>query len=430
MVAVIKTGHSILRILNYNENKVKEGLAEFIGEGNYPVDTGALNFSMKHKRLQRQLELNRNVSRGSVHISLNFDPSEAAMPKEKLLKIAATYMEKIGFGEQPYLVYQHYDAGHPHIHLVSIKVRADGSRIDMQNIGRNQSEKARKEIETVFGLLPAEGSKQKEPYSLQPVAMSKIQYGKTETKKALDNVLRGVLKSYRYTSIHELNAVLKLYNVMADRGSEGSRIYKGGGLVFRVLDEEGKPMGVPVKASDFYYKPTLRELEKKFTENQVKRVPHKTRIKLAVDQALSGKPIALEALISGLEKQGIQMALRQNNAGQIYGITYIDHQTKVVFNGSVLGKSYSAKAILERCLQKEQPFDAKKQQKLTKDAPVGMRSKTVKTTIILNPEKYTDMWRPISMEKDLIEQLLPAEPQADYLAYGFRRRRKKKKRKV
>ena len=59
-------------------------------------------------------------------------------------------MEKIGFGEQPYLTYQHFDAGHPHIHIVSVKVRADGSRIDTQNIGRNQSEKARKEIEEVL----------------------------------------------------------------------------------------------------------------------------------------------------------------------------------------------------------------------------------------------------------------------------------------
>ncbi len=36
MVAVIKTGHSIHRILNYNENKVKQGVAECIGAGNYP----------------------------------------------------------------------------------------------------------------------------------------------------------------------------------------------------------------------------------------------------------------------------------------------------------------------------------------------------------------------------------------------------------
>jgi len=60
------------------------------------------------------------------------------------------YMEKIGFCEQPYLIYRHYDAGHPHIHIVSINIRRDGSRISLHNIGRNQSEKARKEIENEF----------------------------------------------------------------------------------------------------------------------------------------------------------------------------------------------------------------------------------------------------------------------------------------
>ena len=74
-------------------------------------------------------------------------------------------MERIGFGNQPYLVYQHHDAGHPHIHIVSIKVREDGSRVDTQNIGRNQSEKARKEIEKEFGLLKAEDSKRLKEYS-------------------------------------------------------------------------------------------------------------------------------------------------------------------------------------------------------------------------------------------------------------------------
>jgi 1,4-alpha-glucan branching enzyme len=44
--------------------------------------------------------------------------------------------------------------------------------------------------------------------------------------------------------------------------------------------------------------------------------------------------------------------LRQNKEGIIFGITFIDHQTKCVFNGSDLGKQYSAAAILERCEQK------------------------------------------------------------------------------
>ena len=163
MVAIIKTGHSIHNIFNYNENKVKQGVAACIGEGNYPVDVDKMSGTMKLNRFIKQLVLNDNVKRNSVHISLNFHPSENHS-KEKLMDIANTYMEKIGFGEQPYLVYQHHDAGHPHIHLVSIKVRADGSRIDMQNIGRNQSEIARKEIEKYFELVMAEGHEKKREY--------------------------------------------------------------------------------------------------------------------------------------------------------------------------------------------------------------------------------------------------------------------------
>jgi hypothetical protein len=53
-----------------------------------------------------------------------------------------------------------------------------------------------------------------------------------------------------------------------------------------------------------------------------------------------------------LQKQGIQMVLRKNATGLIYGITYVDHRNKAVFNGSDLDKSnkqFSAKAILEAC---------------------------------------------------------------------------------
>ena len=141
MVAVIKTGHSIHRIVNYNENKVKEGVAKCISAANYPMEEDKLSLKNKLNRLLKQAALNTSVSRNSVHVSLNFDPSEKHS-KEKLEAIATTYMDRIGFGDQPYLVYQHYDAGHPHIHIVSVKVREDGSRIDTQNIGRNQSEKS------------------------------------------------------------------------------------------------------------------------------------------------------------------------------------------------------------------------------------------------------------------------------------------------
>ena len=226
MVTVIKTGHSIHRIFNYNENKVKEGVAECIGAGNYPIDSDKMSLSMKLNRFLKQVELNENVKRNSVHISLNFHPLESHLSKEKILEIAAIYMDKIGFGKQPYLVFQHHDAGHPHIHIVSIKVRPDGSRIDMNNIGRNQSEQARQAIEKEFGLINAESQRKQEQYLLKPVSVAKVLYGKSQTKMAIQNVLESVLSQYRYTSLPELNAVLKQYNVMAERGSENSRVYQ------------------------------------------------------------------------------------------------------------------------------------------------------------------------------------------------------------
>ena len=333
MVAVIKTGHSIRRILNYNEQKVKEGVATCLAATNYPKDAHDLTFHNKLNLLVNQAALNENVTRNSVHISLNFDPSEK-LSDQQLKDISELYMQKIGFGDQPYLVYQHYDAGHPHIHIVTLKVRADGSRIDTHNIGKNQSENARKEIEKLFGLVKAQDSKQ-QLQGVKAVNTQRVHYGKSATKRAITNVLDIVLNSYKYASLPELNAVLKQYNLLADKGNEGSRIYKNKGLIYHALDSAGYPIGVPIKANDLYNKPTLKYLEEKFALNDTAKEPYKNRVKNAIDLALlkTANP-TLETLIKGLQNGGIDAVVRQNNEGVIYGITFVDHTSKCVFNGS------------------------------------------------------------------------------------------------
>ncbi len=420
MVAIINTSHSVLRILNYNENKVKAGIAECIGQGNYPVDVQEMSFKMKAFRLQKQLELNTNVSRNSVHISLNFDPSEANISKEKLLAIASVYMEKIGFGAQPYLVYQHHDAGHPHIHLVSVKVRSDGSRIDMHNIGKNQSETARRKIESEFGLVVAQGRQVMQSRTPEPLVISKVQYGKTESKKAIQAVLKGALENYKYASLPELNAVLALYNVLADRGSEHSRTFKSNGLVYRILDQSGRPAGVPVKASDFFEKPTLKTLEGKFKANKIKRIPLQSRIKNIIDLELKAAPLSVEGLQKALQKQGIHLAIRKNNEGLIYGLTYVDHKTGAVFNGSALGKAYSAKSVQQRCMQGN-PLEPKAQSSTSQnftgpqlpDVPCQKATRQMDDFPASDPSLLAILTRP--------------ETALDYLPYPLKARKKKRK---
>jgi hypothetical protein len=221
----------------------------------------------------------------------------------------------------------------------------------LYNIGRNQSEKARKEIEEGFKLVKASGRKQ-ENEPIKPVDVQKVIYGKAETKRSISNIVRFVVRSYKYTSLPELNAVLSQYNMIADTGSEGSQMNLKKGLLYRLVDDNGKKVGVPIKASSIYGKPTLSSLEKQFKLNEALRSPHKSRLKKCIEVALNG-PVSkggnkMEEFKKSLADESISVVFRKSKEEKIYGITFVDNKTKTVFNGSDLGKTYSAKAIMER----------------------------------------------------------------------------------
>jgi hypothetical protein len=424
MVAVIKTGSSIHRIFNYNENKAKEGVAQCIAAVNYPKDVAQLTLSNKLNRLLNQAALNENVTRNSVHISLNFHPAEN-LAHTRLTEIADAYMNRLGFGNQPYLVYQHQDAGHPHIHIVTVKVGPDGRRIDTQNIGRNQSEKARKEIEQSFGLMRAEDKKLTQAFEFKPVNVQKVQYGKSDTRRAITNVLDAVLNTYKYTSLPELNAVLRGYNVVADRGAENSRMYQNNGLVYRILDENGNKIGVPVKASAVYSKPTLRFLQGKFQQNETTRQPHKARVKNAIDLTLLKNPNhSLESLLKFLSSEGINAIVRQNEERIIYGITYVDHQTKSVFNGSDLGKGYSAKGIQERC---KPATPSQSNINLQLQPTKQLKAQKQGTG---QEQQLTIQQAGTSPSPKLLDELLQPSQSNDYLPHQLKKSRKRKRKRT
>ncbi|TDO96113.1 relaxase/mobilization nuclease domain-containing protein [Flavobacterium sp. 245] len=413
MVAIIKTSHSIHNILNYNENKVKTGVAECISAENYPLELEKLSFNLKLNRFLKLASLNENAKRNSVHISLNFDPSENHS-KEKLIEIANMYMEKIGFGKQPYLIYQHHDAGHPHLHLVTNNIQRDGKRIDLHLLGIRKSEPARKEIEELFGLVKADGKKNKQDISIQQASARIVNYGKVESKKAINGVLNMVLNQYKYSSLPELNAILKQCNIMADRGKEDSKIFQTRGLVYRILDQEGNPIGVPIKASSFYNKPTLKFLEEKFKTSEIRNATDKTRVKNAIDLALiKENNFSLNDLAKQLEKEGINTVFRKSEKGLLYGITYVDHTTKNVFNGSSLGKQYSAKAIEYRCSS-------------TFTNESKRESQTDKLEIKNKFQDEKQKLQTFSKMENVVNSLLQSEQLKEFLPYQLKKKKKKR----
>jgi hypothetical protein len=427
MVAKITTPVSINRALNYNEQKVQKGTAKCLFAGNFLYQAAELNFYQKLGRFQRLTEQNSSKT-NTLHISLNFHPSEN-LSKEKLIEIAESYINKIGFGEQPFLVYQHFDAGHPHLHIVTTTIQENGKRINTFNIGRNLSEKARQDIEDAYRLVNAAGKNLGEKDIPRPVNVQRANYGLSETKRSITNVLAVVIDQYKYTSLAELNAILKLYNVTADRGTAGSRIYNNRGLIYRLLDEKGNKVGVPIKASSIYCKPTLGFLEERFAQNESLRAPFKSRLKTAIDWSMSKNPASLAEFILSLQKEKLSVVIHENDQGFIYGITFIDHRTKTVFNGSELGKEYSAKAIQERIARHHSEKKKFPVNLLDKKDYRFLEGKINKETLEHSKQskEALEPSESFSSSENLLELLLNKERNDMRVPFGFIKKKKKRK---
>jgi len=346
MVARIAILKRLLDAINYNEKKVEKGSAECIYAGNYLQHAKDMNFYQKLVPLKSLEELNTRAITKTLHASLNFDPTER-LEKDRLIQIAETYMTSIGFGEQPFLVYRHEDAGHPHIHIVSTAIKADGSRINTHNIGKSQSEKARKEIESAFVLVKASKKNPDRTALPQPISIQKAIYGKSETKRSISNIVNKVFNQYCFTSLPEFNAALRQFNVIADVGKEGSRINKNHGLLFRIIDDSGNKLGVPIKASIITGKPTLANLQLKFEESAERKQTLKPAIKKIIDECISQEPGNTTQLINLLKQKNVYILQRFSADGRSYGITFVDNINKCVFNGSDIGRGYTIAGLHE-----------------------------------------------------------------------------------
>ena len=423
MVARINIGKSIRGMLHYNENKVRDGEAQLILASGFAGEIGEMSFNQKYTRFHHLTMMKPNVKTNAMHISLNFHSSEQ-LSDLQLQQVAQAYMGKIGFGDQPYLVYQHDDSAHQHVHIVTTNITKDRQRIDMHDIGKKLSEPARKAIEEEFDLFKAQGRELKVGAGIKPADPVRAHYGQLPTKKAMSNIVVAVSRDYLFTSLAEYNAILKGFNVMAFRGGEDTDMFQRKGLMYTLLDAKGQPVGVPIKSSAFYSKPTLWNLEKKFGPNAEKRKAYRLPFKQRLDQVLGAyASLTRGTFLKETAALGIEVNFRENEQGFIFGITYIDQQNKTVFNGSDLGKAYSAKAITERFSSRtkqqtkekaEELRPARRKQSGIPQLPQGQQIQQIQTGGQTKPAGTS-----------LLETLLANEQTG--LVMGAPRKRKKKK---
>lgn len=331
MVVKIRTGKRIQGALKYNERKVDEGKAELIMASRFACNIEDLDFKEKLTRFQRLNQLNEKVETNTLHLSLNFSPYDD-LSNDKMQTIAWEYMERIGFGNQPFIVYRHHDSSHPHLHIVTTLIRPNGRRIKTHNLGRIQSETARKALEKEFDLIPAESMKKVVQLPFIPINVEKAIYGEHETKSSISNIVRAVTSSYHFTNLDELNAILKQYNVIADSGFPGSRMYANRGLVYSLLDKSGYKKGIPIKASSIYSSPTLNTLEKKFEYEKYRKSLYRSYSDKIMQEFLMLPKQLNEAQTKlWFSRRKISLEFIKNDLGIIEDILVVDNIKKAVF---------------------------------------------------------------------------------------------------
>jgi len=351
------------RALAYNEKKVKEGKAECLLAENFIKDRDQLSTDDILFRFWQVTSLNERTRYNILHFPMNFAVGEK-ISNEKMSILAKRFMAGIGLGEQPYAVYRHNDTPHPHMHVVVARIDTAGRRIPIGPDEVRASNRLTSQLDEEFSLLPYRAAKPEEEEKFKVTNAQRVKYGEVPLKHAISDVLNTVIDHYKYTSLPELNAILRLYNVRADRGSESSNIYRNRGLVYQALDENGQPRGRSIKASDFFLKPTLSRLEEKFEVNRSLREEHRRHVCTTVDLALFSNQPDWQHFPDSLmsERVGVVVQKEKDKTEHLF---FVDFGTKTVFKGEDLGEKYSLRSIRQRCASEEE-YQQRQQQKEAK----------------------------------------------------------------
>ena len=335
MIAKISAAENLGGALGYNFKKVEKGEASILlaaelyqsKEGRYTMEEV---FADMESLIPKKCRTKKTV----FHCSLNPHPDEK-LSDETLTQIAKEYMEALGYGNQPYIVFKHNDISREHIHIVSLRVDSKGRKIN-DRFEKRRSKQITDALERKYNLFPS--SKVSEHAAETP----KVDIDRGNIKEQVASVLRMVLKHYCFCSLGELNAILSAYNLAVEEVKTEFRGRKYDGLVYVPTDDKGDKVSSPIHASDIG-----RGVDYTAVQNRMQKSKQSIKALISVARekvlhVMRTSPQTEEALQQRLEEQGLRMVVRKNENGRIYGITFIDDKEGIALNGSRLGKGYAA----------------------------------------------------------------------------------------
>ena len=342
MVAKISLGSSLYGALTYNGEKINKEEGRLLATNKiYNDGTGTVDIRRAMEDFGRFMPTNVRTEKPVLHISLNPHPDDRLTDTD-LTDIAREYLDRLGYGNQPYMVYKHEDIDRHHLHIVTVNVDETGRRLNQDFLFR-RSDRIRKELEEKYGLHKAEGRRNRQESPLRKVDISA-----GDVKRQVANTVKGLLASYRFQSMGEYCALLSLYNIAVEepRGVVDGREYHG--LVYSATDDKGNKVGNPFKSSRIGKNTGYEAVEKRFAKSKayIKEKKLAGMTKRTILAALQ-KTYHREEFVRMLHDKGIDTVFRFTETGRIYGATFIDHRTGCVLNGSRMGKELSANALQE-----------------------------------------------------------------------------------
>lgn len=343
MVPNITSGSSFYGVIAYNKIKVDDGTAKVLWHPKIAADTsGNVPIENCVQAFEPYIALNSHVKKPVIHISLNPSPKDI-LSEEQMTILAQEFMEKFGYGNQPYIVWLHEDIDRKHMHIVSVRIDETGEKID-HNREAIRAQNICREMEVKYGLHPTLG----EHGERELVSLQKVDYPKGDVKAQVKHTARTLLECYNCHSFAEYNTLLNLYNVTVYevRGNVDGKEYHG--IMYGALDDDGQQVGTPFKSSKFGKVFGYEALQKKFAASvgKVKKDNLAERTRLEIIKAMQDIGTK-EDFARRLKEADIEVVYRINPEGRLYGITFIDHTCRTVFNGSRLGKAFSANMFNE-----------------------------------------------------------------------------------
>ncbi|GAA0886505.1 conjugal transfer protein MobB [Sphingobacterium siyangense subsp. cladoniae] len=422
MIAKIGRSGNLYGALAYNQLKVEHENGKILF-ANRMIETANGHYSVAQlaKSFAPYLIANRNTEKHTLHISLNPDPNDK-VSDDKFREMAEQYMREMGYGDQPFVVFKHTDIDRSHIHIVSVCVNEQGKKIS-DKFEKMQSMNVCRELEKQHGLIPATDKERNQNDKI----FRPVDYKAGDVKSQIASVVRHLPNYYKYQTLGEYNALLSLFNITAEKVEGELHGKMKQGLLYIPLNEKGERAGHPFKASLFGKNAGLPALVLHFAKCKTDLKDHPTQktLQSAVTIALQTTSDELN-FKKQLAVQGINVVVRRNDTGRIYGMTFIDHNSKAVWNGSRLAKELSANTFNDywnNNIKPEIKEPAQSQPKIsqsqdTEDLP---DEKPHQLFDFLNTEKHED---------GLIEALgglLPEAQGEDYEELDFANRMKKRR---